>query len=111
MLLLILTALGTLLPTLLKSVGVNASIDNLVTAAATAIAAIVAGIQNKAPVDASLVVLETAIVALEENTSIDPQILDDCAEGLRVTKAAVAAYRQSLITTDPSLLTPLPEVE
>lgn len=108
MLLTILTLIGTLLPVLLKAFGVNSSIDNLIPAMTAAISGIVTGIQTKQPVNAELTALQTALAALEADTSLSPVILGDISEGVADLKAAITAYQAAQTTTDPSTLTPLP---
>ena len=105
----ILSAIVALLPSLLKGVGVSDPIDNLVAASGTALAAIIAGIKSGNPVDAELTALEAAMAVLQANTSLDPVILDDVAEAMRVLQAAIAEYRYTLTVCDPSTLTPIPE--
>jgi len=47
---------------------------------------------------------------LQADTSIDPAVLSDVAEGIRDLQAAITAYQSAEVTTDPSTLTPIPEV-
>ena len=108
MLITILTLVGTLLPVLLKAFGVNSTIDNLIPALTAAIGGIVTGIQTKQPVTAELTALQTALAALEADTSLSPVILGDISEGVADLKAAITAYQAAQTTTDPSTLTPLP---
>jgi hypothetical protein len=110
MLLTILTLIGTILPSVLKGFGVSSTIDNLIPAMTTAITQIIAGITNKTPVVSSLAALQTALTALQADTSLSPVILGDISEGVADLKAAIVAYQQAQTVTDPSTLTPLPTV-
>lgn len=110
MLLTILGILGPLLGPLLTKFGVSASIDNLITAALAGASAIVTGIQSKASVNVELATLQAALTALEADTSLDPTVLADVAEGIRDLQAAITAYQSAEVSTDPSTLTPIPEV-
>jgi hypothetical protein len=109
-LLTILTLVGTILPSVLKGFGVSSTIDNLIPAMTTAITQIIAGITNKTPVVSSLAALQTALTALQADTSLSPVILGDISEGVADLKAAIVAYQQAQTVTDPSTLTPLPTV-
>jgi hypothetical protein len=95
---------------LLSKLGVSATIDNLIEAALSGAQAIIAGIQSKASVSAELAVLQSALTALQADTSLDPAVLSDVAEGIRDLQAAIAAYQAAEVTTDPSTLTPIAEV-
>lgn len=110
MLSIILTLIGTILPTLLKSFGVSTTLDNLIPAMITAIQQIIAGITNKTPVVSSLAALQTALAALQADTSLSPVILSDISEGVAALQAAITAYQKALLVTDPTNLTPLPPV-
>ena len=110
MLLTIINLIVALLPPILKGVGVNTNIDNLVAALGTALAGIIAGLKSSTPVQTELSVLQTALTALEQDTSLDPTILEDIGEGLRDLQAAITAYQAAQVNTDPSTLTPLPTV-
>jgi hypothetical protein len=110
MLLTILTLIGAILPSVLKGFGVSSTIDNLIPAMTTAITQIIAGITNKTPVVSSLAALQTALTALQADTSLSPVILGDISEGVADLKAAIVAYQQAQTVTDPSTLTPLPTV-
>jgi hypothetical protein len=106
----ILTLIGAILPSVLKGFGVSSTIDNLIPAMTTAITQIIAGITNKTPVVSSLAALQTALTALQADTSLSPVILGDISEGVADLKAAIVAYQQAQTVTDPSTLTPLPTV-
>ena len=108
MLMTILALIGAILPSVLKGFGVSATIDNLIPAMLTAITGIITGIATKAPVTTELAVLQTALTALQADTSISPVILRDIGEGVLVLKAAITAYQKAQLVTDPSTLTPLP---
>jgi hypothetical protein len=108
MLLTILALIGTVLPVLLKSFGVSSSIDNLIPAMLTAITEIMAGITNKTPVASGLAALQTALTALQADTSLSPVVLGDISEGTAALQAAIVAYQKAQLVTDPSTLTPLP---
>ena len=110
MLLTILGILGPLLGPLLTKLGVSQSLDNLITAALAGASAIVTGIVTKSSVNTELAALQAALTALEADTSLDPAVLSDVAEGLRVLPAAITAYQAAEVTTDPSNLTPIAEV-
>ena len=110
MLITILTLISTLLPAVLKGFGVSSSIDNLIPAMITALGQIITGIQTKQPVTSSLTALQTALTALQADTSLSPVILGDISEGISDLQAAIAAYQKAQLVTDPSTLTPLPEV-
>ena len=110
MLLTILTLIGAILPSVLKGFGVSSTIDNLIPAMTAAITQIIAGITNKTPVVSSLAALQTALTALQADTSLSPVILGDISEGVADLKAAIVAYQQAQTVTDPSTLTPLPTV-
>ena len=107
----ILSLIGTLLPTVLKYTGLSANIDNLIAAAVASIGPIVTAIQAKQPVsDTILTVLEDTLAVLASDTSLDPVISADIAEGVRDLSAGIAAYKAAQINTDPSTLTPIPTV-
>ena len=108
MLMTILTLIGAVLPSLLKAFGVSSTIDNLIPAMTTAVAGIITGIVTKAPVTSELTVLQTALTALQADTSLSPIILGDISEGVADLQAAIVAYQKAQVTTDPSTLTPLP---
>jgi hypothetical protein len=108
MLLTILALIGTILPVLLKSFGVSSSIDNLIPTMLTAITEIIAGIKSKTPVTSGLAALQTALTALQADTSLSPVILGDISEGVAALQAAIAAYQKAQTVTDPSTLQPLP---
>jgi tetrahydromethanopterin S-methyltransferase subunit C len=110
MLLQIIGIIGGLLPTVLKGFGVSQTIDNLVGSLLTALSGIVNGIQTRQPLTTELTVLESALTALEADTSLSPIILGDIAEGISALKAAIVAWKAAQVTTDPSTLTPLPLV-
>ncbi len=110
MLLTIIGLIVALLPGILKGVGVNTNIDNLVAAAGTALAAIITGLKSGNPVNAELTALQAALTALQQDTTLDPTILGDIAEGVRDLQAAITAYQSAEVNTDPSTLTPLPQV-
>jgi hypothetical protein len=110
MLVTILNLIGTLLPTILQEFGVSSTIDNLIPAMVAAITQIIAGITNKTPVTSSLSALQTALTALQKDTSLSPDILGDISEGVADLQAAIAAYQKAQMVTDPSTLTPLPTV-
>jgi hypothetical protein len=110
MLLTILSLIGTLLPTILNGFGVSSTVDNLIPAMIAAITGIITAIKNKAPVTTELTVLQTALAALQADTSLSPVILGDIGEGVTDLKAAITAYQKALLVTDPSTLTPLPPV-
>jgi len=93
---------------LLKSFGVSSSIDNLIPAMIAAIGQIVTGIASKTPVTSGLAALQTALTALQADTSLSPVILGDISEGVADLQAAIVAYQKAQVTTDPSTLTPLP---
>ena len=108
MLLTILALIGTILPVLLKSFGVSSSIDNLIPVMLTAITEIMAGITNKTPFTSGLAALQTALTALQADTSLSPVILGDISEGVADLQAAIVAYQKAQLVTDPSTLTPIP---
>jgi hypothetical protein len=110
MLLTILTLISTLLPAVLKGFGVSSSIDNLIPAMITALGQIITGIQTKTPVASSLTALQTALTALQADTSLSPVILGDISEGVNDLQAAIAAYQKAQIAIDPSSLQPLSEI-
>jgi hypothetical protein len=110
MLLTILTALGALLPSLLSKFGVSTTIDNLVGVAFSSGASITSAIQSKSATAVELAALQAALAAVEADTSIDPTVSADIAEGIRVLKAAITAYQAAEVTDDPTTLTPLPLV-
>jgi hypothetical protein len=109
-LLTILTLIGAILPQVLKGFGVSSTIDNLVPLMVSAITGIISGIVNKSPVTTELTALQAGLAALQADTSLSPVILGDIGEGVSVLKAAITAYQTAQVTTDPSILTPLPEV-
>ncbi len=53
--------------------------------------------------------LEASLAALQQDTTVDPVILAQIQEAIRMVQASVAAYQQAQLVTDPSTLTPLPE--
>ena len=110
MLLTILGILGPLLGPLLTKLGVSQRLDNLITAALAGASAIVAGIVTKSSVNTELAALQAALAALQADTSLDPAVISDIAEGIRDLQAAITAYQAAEVTTDPSTLTPIPEI-
>jgi hypothetical protein len=108
MILTILSLIGNILPVLLKAFGVNSSIDNLIPSLTSAVAGIITGIQTNQPVTSELTALQTALTALQADTSLSPVILGDISEGVHVLQAAIVAYQKAQGVTDPSTLTPLP---
>lgn len=111
----ILLALSALLPSILGQFGVNSNIDKLVEAVIQAIGsiftAIKTGTSTEGEILSVLTILQTTLAAVEKDTSVDPQIVDDSAEAIRDLQAAIAAYEQAMLVEDVSTLTPLPEVE
>ena len=110
MLLTILGILGPLLGPLLTKFGVSQTLDNLITAIFNGIPAMLSAIATKSSVNVELAAIQAAYVALQADTSLDPAITADIAEGLRVLPAAITAYQAAEATTDPSTLTPIPEI-
>lgn len=55
-----------------------------------------------------LTTLENIDQQLASNTTLDPTALAQSNEALKDVQAAVTAYQQAMVTTDPSTLTPLP---
>lgn len=110
MLLTILGILGPLLGPLLSKFGVSQSIDNLITAALAAAVGIFSSLKSGASATGVIVALQAALTALQADTTLDPAVLSDVAEGIRDLQAAITAYQAAEVTTDPSTLTPLPEV-
>lgn len=110
MLLTILALVGTVLPVVLKSFGVSSTIDNLVPVMISAITQITTGILTKTPVSSGLVALQTALTALQADTSLSPVIMGDLSEGVSDLQVAITAYQKALVTTNPSTLTPIKEL-
>jgi hypothetical protein len=109
----ILTAIASLLPLLLPSLGISGSLDTLISAALNAAVVLVEQLTSKTgttSVDVVLTSLQAALTALEADTSIDPLVMGDISEGLSVLKAAITAYTAAQTTTDPSSLGPVPEL-
>jgi hypothetical protein len=107
----ILLALAQLLPGILGQYGVSPKLDNLIESGISALGAIFAAIRAGGNVDAVLTALQAALAAVEADTSLDPKVLDETAELIRVLKSAIAAYQQAMVVEDVSTLTPLPLVE
>lgn len=110
MLLTIISVIAGLLPALLKAFGVNDNLDNLTVSLVTAVGELFAGFKSNKPVTATLTELQSVLATLAADTSLDPTILEDVSEGISDLSAAIAAYQQAEITTDPSTLTPIPPV-
>ena len=98
-----------LLPQVLPLVGVNSNLDGLIVGLGTALASLVTGLVNKQPVQSTvLTALQATVTALEADTSLDPTVRAEIAEGLSVLKAGIAGWQAADLDTDPSTLTPLP---
>lgn len=96
-----------LLPGLLKYTGLSANIDNLIAVGLRTGTDIVAAVQtggNNATTD--LTILEAALAALQADTSLDPAVLAELAEGARVLQAGIAGYKAGVANDDPSNLSP-----
>jgi hypothetical protein len=100
-----------LLSQILPLVGVNSNLDGLIVALGTAITSLVTGLVTKQPVQSTvLTTLQATVTALEADTSLDPTVRADLSEGLSVLKAGIAGWQAADLDTDPSTLTPLPEM-
>ena len=98
-----------LLPQVLQYAGVNANLDNLIVGLGAALTTLVTGLVTKQPVQATaLTALQATMTALEADTSLDPTVRAEIAEGLSVLKAGIAGWQAADLDTDPSTLTPLP---
>lgn len=107
----LLLALGSLLPSILSKFGISASIDNLIETAFSAGVSIFSSLKTGVNFSSVLTALQTALTAVETDTTLDPAVLSDISEGIRDLQAAITAYQAAEVTDDPSTLTPLQSVE
>ncbi len=100
-----------LLPQVLQYTGVNSNLDSLIVGLGTALTQLVTGLVAKQPIQSTvLTALQATVTALEADTSLDPAVRADIAEGLSVLKAGISGWQAADLDTDPSTLTPLPEM-
>jgi len=53
--------------------------------------------------------LQSDLAIVEQDTAVDPVIVSQIQEAMKMLKAAIAGYEDAQVTTDPSTLTQLPE--
>lgn len=85
-------------------------ISTLIASAASLFQAFKSGISNSALVTDVITNLQNDLNALEADTSVDPTVIEQIKESIRLLQAAIQGYESAQQTTDPSTLTPLPEV-
>lgn len=115
MLTLILTIIGTLVPTLLKNAGViGANTQNLITGLLTPVetlfANLKAGSTKTSDYLASLAAISGVITVLKANTNLPAATLTEVNNLDLDVQAALAAYAQAGAGFDPSLYAPIAEV-
>lgn len=109
----ILTLIGAFLPNILQSFGViSPAIANLISQLEGVIPGLVAKLTaGGTPTDDELALLQAfqaEIVALQQNTTLNPQDLAIAAALNSALTDALAAYQEAVLKDDPSDLTPLP---
>lgn len=115
MLTLILTAVGMLVPSLLKNAGViGANTQNLITGVLTPVETLFANLKsgNTKTADylASLAAISGVITVLKSTTNLPPEELTAANDLDLDVQAALAAYAKAGAGFDPSLYAPIAEV-
>lgn len=115
MLTLILTIIGTLIPTLLKNAGViGANTQNLITGIVTPVETLLAGLKagttRTADYLASLAAISGVITVLKGTTNLPAATLTEVQNLDADVQAALAAYAQAGDGFDPTLYAPIAEV-
>ncbi len=110
---LITTLSSTLLSILTGQKVISASlqdlINKLIQAGATLFGLFRSGANAQTELAGVLTELQNGLAALQQDTAVDPVVLAQIGEAVRMTQAAIAGYQQAQLVTDPSTLTPLPE--
>jgi hypothetical protein len=112
---LILTIIGTLVPTLLKNAGlIGANTQNLITGILTPVETLIAGLKAGTTKTqdylASLAAISGVITVLKANTNLPAAALTQIADLDSDVQAALAAYAQAGGGFDPSLYAPIADV-
>jgi len=110
----LITTFANVVLTVLSSKGIiSPALQNLIASLTASGAALFSTLKNGGSPTSILTdvatTLESDLAVVQQDTSIDPTITSQIQEAIKLLKAAIVAYQQAELTTDPSTLTPLPE--